>query len=84
MHSGKIYLILTPITIIILALNGPVKDVIIHAIWVIFWIWLLQYLCSNGYNTISWILVSFSAFFSILIGIGLAVVFIINPQPPTN
>lgn len=80
---AKIYLILS-----ILSLTGyliippqSLISVIFQAVMVIFWTWLLQYLCSNGYNTIAWGLIILSSFFTIS---ALIIYFLIGINPPTT
>ena len=65
---AKIYLILSLLSVSLYFIfpAQSLFSVIFQAVMVIFWTWLLQYLCSNGYNTLSWGLVIFSAFFTII------------------
>ena len=56
-------------------------SVIFQAIMVIFWTWVLQYLCSNGYNTIAWVFIILSSFFTIS---ALIIYFLIGLNPPTT
>ena len=49
---------------------------VMKIIYIIFWVWLLDILCKNGYTSISWFL--FLLPYSIMI---LGIAFIISPKP---
>ena len=55
---AMIYFVLGVISLILLFSQGALLfSLLIKAIFVVVWTWLLNYLCSKGYSIISWILV---------------------------
>ena len=44
---------------------------VLKTIWLLFWTWLLNTLCANGYKTVSWVLVAipFLVFFTLIFGL---------------
>ena len=47
--------------------NYPPSYIVIMSIVALLWTWLLNYLCSSGYETISWILVVLPIVLTVLI-----------------
>lgn len=53
-----VYLIISAITILVLFMQSfSVLTVVLKVGFVILWTWVLNYICSKGYTSISWILV---------------------------
>jgi hypothetical protein len=56
-NPALLYLVLSIITFILLINKLSAVSLGLKAIFVIMWTWILNYLCSIGFSTISWILV---------------------------
>ena len=55
---AQLYLILGAISIIMSFLNNyGVWTLLTHALFLVIWAWVLNWLCSKGFKAISWILV---------------------------
>jgi hypothetical protein len=52
-----VYLILSIIGIIYYLFTYSVGTVLLQTFFVLIWTWILNYICSSGYEVISWILV---------------------------
>jgi hypothetical protein len=62
-----VYLVFSIISIFAsLAQSASLGSTVMQAIMIIFWTWLIQYLCTNGYKTLSWILVLFPIIIAII------------------
>ena len=47
--------------------NYPASYIVMMSIFALLWTWLLNYLCSSGYETVSWILVLIPIVFMVII-----------------
>jgi len=57
---AKLYIVLAIVSIIIdLFEKMPFYTLVLKAIFVLFWTWVLNYLCAKGYKYVSWFLVLF-------------------------
>jgi hypothetical protein len=57
---AKLYIVLSIIAIIVALIRGmPLSAVVLKAFFILFWTWVLNYLCSKGFKMVSWFLVLF-------------------------
>jgi hypothetical protein len=55
---AMVYFVLSCIVIVMAVMKKfSVESLMIKAIYVIVWTWFLNFLCSKGYKTVSWVLV---------------------------
>ena len=93
-----VYLVFSIISIFAsLAQSVSLGSIVMQAIMTILWTWVIQYLCTNGYKTLSWILVLFpiiiiimGIIFVLLIGTVAGIASVVLPDtvpmttPPTK
>ena len=57
---AKLYIVLSTIAIIVAFFKKmPFSTLVLKAFFVLFWTWVLNYLCSKGFKMVSWFLVLF-------------------------
>lgn len=56
---AKVYLVLSIVGVLITLFIGGVSVLtqLIHLLYIVFWVWILNVICKSGYKVISWILV---------------------------
>jgi hypothetical protein len=57
---AKLYIVLSIIAIIVALIKGmSLTSVVLKAFFILFWTWVLNYLCMKGFKMVSWFLVLF-------------------------
>lgn len=64
---AKVYLVLSLLGMIYTLFSGSIGIVILHLLFIVLWTWFLNWLCDNGYSSISWLLVLFPYFIFMLV-----------------